>query len=292
MSIVPEVRVGLNALVGEGPIWDSDKRVLWWIDVLSSELYAFDPANGSNRTWNTGRHVGTVVPWTETHVLLALRDGIGSLELETGRITVHNDPESNLPGNRFNDGKCDPAGRLWAGTMAYDNPTDQGSLYRIDTDFNVTKILGGIGISNGIVWSADQSTMYYIDSMSYKVRTWNFDPESGGISGEQTLLEVEPDFGLPDGMTIDEEGHLWVAFYGGSQVCRVHAQSGAILDTIDLPARNITACAFGDDDLGTLYITSAAQQMSNDELAAAPMSGNLFSCRPGIKGMPAVRFGG
>ena len=292
MNIVPEVRVGLNALVGEGPIWDSDKQVLWWIDVLGGELYAFDPANGSNRTWNTGRHIGTVVPWTETHVLLALRDGIGSLELETGRITVHNDPEANLPANRFNDGKCDPAGRLWAGTMAYDNPTDQGSLYRVDTDFNVTKILGGIGISNGIVWSADQSTMYYIDSMSYKVRTWNFDPESGDISGEQTLLEVEPGFGLPDGMTIDEEGHLWVAFYGGGKVCRVHAQSGAILDTIDLPARNITACAFGDDDLGTLYITSAAQQMSNDELAGAPMSGNLFSCRPGIKGMPAIRFGG
>lgn len=292
MNIVPEVRVGLNALVGEGPIWDSDKRVLWWIDVLGSELYAFDPANGSNRTWNTGRHVGTVVPWTETHVLLALRDGIGSLELETGQVTIHNDPEFNLLGNRFNDGKCDPAGRLWAGTMAYDNPTDQGSLYRVDTDFNVTKILGGIGISNGIVWSADQATMYYIDSMSYKVRTWNFDRDSGDISGEQTLMEVEPDFGLPDGMTIDEEGHLWVAFYGGGKVCRVHAESGAVLDTIELPARNITACAFGDDDLGTLYITSAAQQMSNDELTAAPMSGNLFSCRPGIKGVPSVRFGG
>lgn len=292
MSIVPEVRVGLNALVGEGPIWDSDKRVLWWIDILSGELYAFDPANGGNRTWDTGRHVGTVVPWTETHVLLALQDGIGSLELETGRIAIHNDPETHLPGNRFNDGKCDPAGRLWAGTMAYDDPTDQGSLYRIDTDFNVTKILGGIGISNGIVWSADQSTMFYIDSVSYKIRTWDFAMDSGDISGEQTLLEVEPDFGLPDGMTVDEEGHLWVAFYGGAKVCRVHSGSGEILDTIDLPARNITACAFGDEDLGTLYITSAAQQMSADELEAAPMSGNLFSCRPGVKGVPSVRFGG
>ncbi len=292
MSMDVAVRVPVNALVGEGPIWDTQKKVLWWIDILSSRLYAFDPATNVNQEWDTGQHVGTIVPWQEDTVMLALQHGFGSFHLATGTVTILNDPESNQPGNRFNDGKCDPVGRFWAGTMAYDNPVDQGSLYRMDTDFTVTKVLGGIGISNGIIWSLDHGTMYYIDSNSYKVRSWSYDLETGTITDENVVLSVTPEFGLPDGMTIDEEGMLWVAFYGGSKVCRVHATTGEILDTIALPAAAITACAFGDNDLDTLYITSAAQGMTPEELAAAPASGNLFSVKTGFKGVPADRFGG
>ncbi len=287
-----KVRVPVNALVGEGPIWDTQKNVLWWIDILSSRLYAFDPATQENREWDTGQHVGTIVPWQEDTVMLSLQNGLGSFHLDTGAVTVYNDPESNLPGNRFNDGKCDPAGRFWAGTMAYDDPIDQGSLYRMDTDFTVTKVLGGIGISNGIIWSLDHATMYYIDSTSYKVRSWSYDLDTGTITGENVVLSVTPEFGLPDGMTIDEEGMLWVAFYGGSKVCRVHATTGEILETIALPAAAITACAFGDPGLDTLYITSAAQGMTDAELAASSQSGNLFSVQTGFKGVPADRFGG
>ncbi len=287
-----EVRVPIHALVGEGPIWDTEEDVLWWIDILSSKLYAFDPATNENREWDTGQHVGTVVPWQKNTVMLALQNGFGSFCLETGTVTILNDPECNLPGNRFNDGKCDPTGRFWAGTMAYDNPINQGSLYRLDTDFTVTKILGGIGISNGIIWSLDHTTMYYIDSTSYKVRSWSYDLDTGSIGEEKVVLSVTPDFGLPDGMTIDEEGMLWIAFYGGSKVCRVHATSGEILDTIELPASAITACAFGAPGLDTLYITSAAQGMSPEELAASPESGNLFSVQTGFRGVPADRFAG
>lgn len=292
MSREAQVRVPVNALVGEGPIWDDRKSVLWWIDIMSSKLYAFDPRTDQNRAWDTGQHVGAVVPWKDDTVLLALRHGFGSFCLETGAVRILNDPESNQPGNRFNDGKCDPAGRFWAGTMAYENPVNQGSLYRMETDFQVTKVLGGIGISNGIVWSLDHRTLYYIDSQSYKVRAWDFELETGAITREQVILQVAPEFGLPDGMTIDEEGMLWVAFYGGGKVCRVHCASGEILETVALPASAITACAFGDDALDTLYITSAAQNMTAAELAAAPQSGHLFSVKVGLKGVPAERFGG
>lgn len=287
-----EVRVPLNALVGEGPIWDSEKQVLWWIDIMSSELYAFDPRTGDNQVWHTGQHVGTVVPWQADRVMLALRHGLGSFDLETGAVSIFRDPECNLPENRFNDGKCDPAGRFWAGTMAYADQTDQGSLYRLDTDLSVTKVLGGIGISNGIIWSLDHATMYYIDSMSYKVRAWTFDMEFGTIRDERTVFECAPDFGLPDGMTIDEEGMLWVAFYGGGRVCRLHPQSGEILSTVHLPVPAITACAFGDPDLDTLYITSAAQDLTPEEIAAAPQDGNLFSLKTDVRGVPSDRFGG
>lgn len=287
-----QVRVPLNALVGEGPIWDDQKEVLWWIDVLSSKLYAFNPQTGHNREWNVGQHVGTVVPWREQEVVLALAHGLGSFNLETGQVDIFNDPEDNLPGNRFNDGKCDAAGRLWAGTMAYEDPLDQGSLYRLDTDYQVTKVLGGIGISNGIIWSHDQKTMYYIDSTSYTIRAWDFSVELASIANERTILRVDKEFGLPDGMTIDEEGMLWVAFYGGSKVCRVHAENGEVLQTIEMPVPAITACAFGDVELDTLYITCAAQGLSDTELSNAPQSGNLFSIKTSFKGVSSSRFRG
>lgn len=292
MSFDAEVRVPLNALVGEGPIWDDQKSVLWWIDIISSRLYAFDPRTGDNRAWDTGQHVGTIVPWKDDTVMLALQHGFGTFHLDTGTVTILNDPESNQPANRFNDGKCDPAGRFWAGTMAYEDQRDQGSLYRMDTDQDVTRILGGIGISNGIVWSLDHSIMYYIDSMSYRIRAWDFDLASGNIANARDILRVAPDFGLPDGMTIDEEGMLWTAFYGGGRVCRIHPVSGEVLATIELPVPAITACAFGDQALDTLYITSAAQGMTAEEIEAAPQSGNLFSVKTGIRGVPAFRFGG
>ncbi len=292
MSTVVEVRVPINALVGEGPIWDPQQAILWWVDILSSKLYAFNPVNNENREWDIGQHVGTVVPWQHNRLMLALRHGFGTFDLDTGTVTILNNPEYHLPGNRFNDGKCDPAGRFWAGTMAYDNPTDQGSLYRMDPDHTVTKVLGGIGISNGIVWSLDHANMYYIDSTRYKVRSWKYDLDTGSIRDENVVLSVTPEFGLPDGMTIDEEGMLWVAFYGGSKVCRVHATTGEILATIELPVSAITACAFGDPDRDTLYITSAAQGLTAEDLAASPRSGNLFSVQTGFRGVSTNRFGG
>lgn len=292
MNIDLRIRVPLNASVGEGPIWDDQKQVLWWIDVLSSKLYAFDPRSESNQEWNVGQHVGTVVPWRDHEVILALAHGLGSFHLETGQVTIFCDPESNLPGNRFNDGKCDPAGRLWAGTMAYDSPESQGSLYCMDTDSRVSKVLGGIGISNGIIWSHNCETMYYIDSMSYAIKAWNFSVDLISLENERTILRVEKEFGLPDGMTIDEEGMLWVAFYGGSKVCRIHSDSGEILQTIEMPVPATTACAFGDVGLDTLYITCASQGMSASELASEPRNGNLFSIKTGYKGVPSTRFGG
>ena len=292
MSREVELLVDAHALVGEGPIWDAAQGVLYWVDILSSMLYVYDPATRENRAYVVGQHVGTVVPRASGGLMVAVYDGFAAFDLATQQLTRLADPEADLPGNRFNDGKCDPAGRFWAGTMAYTDQTIQGSLYRMDADLSVHKMLGDIAISNGIVWSLDATTMYYIDSLAYTVRAFDYTVATGDITNERVMIRVEEEMGLPDGMAIDAEGMLWVAHFGGSCVRRWHPQTGKVIDQIDLPTSQITACAFGGADLGTLYITSAANGFDAQMLAKEPYAGGLFQVDPGVKGVPTFSFAG
>lgn len=292
MSRELKVLVDIRALVGEGALWDEKAQVLYWIDILSNALYIYNPASGENRHYDVGQHVGTVVLREGGGVMLSLADGFAAYDLATGVLTSWGDPESHLPGNRFNDGKCDPAGRFWAGTMAYENHSTQGSLYRLDPDASIHKMLGGIGISNGIVWTGDKRTMYYIDSIAGTVRAFDYDNASGEISGERVVVSVPEGMGVPDGMAIDEAGMLWVAHYGGGCVCCWNPHTGQIIDRIDMPAKQITSCAFGGPDLRTLYITSAAQQLDAAALAQQPLAGSLFAVDLPVKGTLTYRFAG
>lgn len=292
MSREVELLVDAHALVGEGPIWDAEQAVLYWVDILSSMLYVYDPVTRTNRAYSVGQHVGTVVPRTSGGLMVALYDGFAAFDPTTQQLTLLADPEADLPGNRFNDGKCDPAGRFWAGTMAYTDQSMQGSLYRMDTDLSVHKMLGDIAISNGIVWSADHTTMYYIDSLAYTVRAFDYDLATGDIANERIAIRVQEEMGLPDGMAIDVEGMLWVAHFGGACVRRWDPQTGMVLDRIELPTSQITACAFGGADLATLYITSAASGFDATMLAQEPHAGGLFQVEPGVKGLPTFKFAG
>ncbi len=292
MSREVTVLVDIRAQVGEGALWDEEAQVLYWVDILSSALYVYNPATGENRHYDVGQHVGTVVLRQSGGVMLALADGFAAYDLETGVLTPMADPESHLPGNRFNDGKCDPGGRFWAGTMAYANQSTQGSLYRMDADQSVHKMLGDIGISNGIVWTDDKQTMYYIDSMAYSVRAFDYDNNTGDISNERVAVSVPRAMNVPDGMAIDAEGMLWVAHYGSSCVRRWNPQTGQLLDQIDLPAKQITSCAFGGEALDTLFITSAAQLLDAAALAEQPLAGSLFAVKPGVTGTLTYRFAG
>lgn len=288
MSSEVQLLVDAHALVGEGPIWDEAKGVLYWVDILSNMVYEYNPATGENRGYNVGQHVGTVVPRASGGLMLAVYDGFAAFEPSTGQLTLLADPEADLPQNRFNDGKCDPAGRFWAGTMAYTDQSTQGSLYRMDADLSVHKMLGDIGISNGIVWSLDNQIMYYIDSMANTVRAFDYDLATGNISNERVVIRTDG-MGLPDGMAIDAEGMLWVAHFGGSCVRRWNPHTGKVIGTIEMPASQITACAFGGADYSTLYITSAATGL---DLAKEPQAGGLFMVNPGVKGVPTFSFAG
>jgi len=205
------------------------------------------------------------------------------------------DPEQDRPENRFNDGKCDPAGRFWAGTMlngAGESDPPHGSLYSLDAHHHVQHRLSGVRISNGICWSPDKTTMYFVDSPNRWVDAFDYDDATGAIGNRRVAVTVPREYGMPDGMTIDAEGMLWVAGWGGGQVSRWDPATGKFLETIAVPASQSSACAFGGPNLDELYITSARIGLDAATLAHEPHAGSLFVARPGVKGTEAFEFAG
>jgi sugar lactone lactonase YvrE len=280
--VEPEVAVDMPAIVGEGPIWDADEQVLYWVDILSALVCIYNPQSGKNRTIDVGQVVGTVVPRASSGLMLALHNGFSALDLQTEKLTPIADPERKIPGNRFNDGKCDPAGRFWAGTMEFDGKPDQGALYCLELDQSVSQKVSPVTISNGIVWSHDARTMYYIDSGSNNVRVWDYDIDTGDIKNERVV----------DGMTIDEEGKLWIAVPFDSSVRRYDPNNGALLESLRLPVSLPSACAFGGPDLDNLYITSIRPGQGKEPWDHEPLAGSLLRVKMDVRGVPAFKYDG
>ena len=283
--------VAKRTLVGEGSLWDPEDKLLYWIDILSHELYIYDPAKGTNRTIPTAQAVGTVVKRAQGGLLLALHNGFAFLDLDTEKIAPIADPERDIPANRFNDGKCDPAGRFWAGTMEFHGKPDAGALYCLNTDLTVAEKLRPTAISNGIVWSADAKTMYFICTVANNVRAFDYDIDTGNISNERVVVENDGQGGL-DGMAIDAEDKLWVAVFGGWGVRRYDPDNGALMQDLRLPMECVTSCAFGGDNLDELYVTSAVVSLDDKAQAEQPLAGSLVKLDPGVRGVPAVSFAG
>jgi sugar lactone lactonase YvrE len=224
--------------------------------------------------------------------VLALQQGFYHLDLETEKLTPLVDPESHLPDNRFNDGKCDSRGRFWAGTTRLKHDEPAGFLYMLDADLNVHRRLDDVWISNGLAWSQDDRTMYFIDSPTGEVIAFDFDVAAGEIGNERLVIEIPEGGGSPDGMTIDEEGMLWIALWDGWRVIRVNPESGAIIDEVKMPVARPTSCVFGGPNLDELYITTASTRLPAEELDKQPQAGGLFRCKPGVKGLAAIEFAG
>lgn len=281
-----------KAILGEGPIWDSGKEILYWLDILSRELHLFNPVNQTDKVIKTDQMIGTVVPRVRGGVVLAMENGFHFLDLSSETLTFIADPEHNRPENRFNDGKCDPAGRLLAGTMHKQGIGKSGALYCLDKDLSVRKVLDPVSISNGLAWSHDQKTMYYINTPEKKVWGFDYDILTGTLAGKHVVIDGEKEAGVFDGMTIDAEGMLWIAHFGGFCVSRWDPRTGKKLDVIIMAVPNPTACAFGGDQLQDLYITTARLSLSEEELQQYPQSGGLFVACPGVRGVRAYGFGG
>lgn len=278
--------------LGEGAIWNYKTGELLWVDITGKILNFYNPKLKNNKEMLTGQMIGTVVPAESGKVMVALENGFYQLDPETGAKKLISNPEEGIDGNRFNDGKCDPAGRFWAGTMSTTGKRHAGALYRLDADGSVHKMIDNVGTSNGIVWSPDYTKMYYIDTPTRKVMAWDYNNETGEISNPKTAIDIPEEMGYPDGMTLDSEGNVWIALWGGSAVGCWNPQTGELLRTVDVPAKNVTSVAFGDDDLGTLYITTARTGTSDEELEKFPHAGGVFKTRPGVKGVEAFFFKG
>lgn len=278
-----------RAELGEGPAWDAETSQLLWVDIVRSQLHLFDPGSGGDRLLPVSQTVGAAVPASSGRIVLARRDGFALLDPANG--SEHSIAACVADGVRMNDGKCDPQGRFWAGTMAEDSRPGAGSLYRLDADHTVTEVLTGLTISNGMAWSADNSQMYFIDTMDHGVDVFDVDPVAGTLSGRRRLVDIAESDGLPDGMTIDAEDHLWVALWGGWSLRR-YRPDGVLDGEISLPVANVTSCAFGGDDLGHLYITTASLTLTEQEREEQPLAGGVFRARPGVTGTPTVRYAG
>ncbi len=280
-----------RSIVGEACIWDPRDGVLYWVDILDSKVYRFDPRSGSNRGWDVGAHVGCAAPRESGGLVLALQTGFALLDLETGQVSSVADPEAELAGNRFNDGKCDPQGRFWAGTMAYAVTEGSGSLYCLGQDRQVTRKLAGVTLSNGLCWNTGNSRFYFIDSATSQVQEYDYDASSGEIENQRILAEIPRDMGVPDGMAIDEDGCLWVALWGGGKVIRIDPDTGSVVFEVLVPVDQVTCAAFGGGSLDQLYITTANYQRSAEDVARQPLAGSLFRVQVPFRGVavPAYR---
>ena len=270
------------ATLGEGPIWDAGQQALYWVDIPECLVHRLD-ADGSITTRDTGQPVGTVVPRASGGLVVAARDGFMAMDPDTGRLTMLAAVEQDRAETRMNDGACDRAGRFYAGTMAADESPGLGTLYRLDPDLQVSSLATGLGISNGIGWSPDERLMYYIDSLDHQVDVFDYDPATGEIDGRRRFAAVGGGDVLPDGLTVDAEGGVWVAVWGGGVVLR-HDPDGRVRESLEVPASHVTSCAFGGPDLDRLYISSAA--------GPGPLGGALFVCEPGVTGQPSHPFRG
>jgi len=279
-----------KALLGEGAFWNHRTQELYWIDIEGKKLHVYSPEKNQNNSFDMPSRIGTVVPTSKNKFLVALEDGIYNFEKEKEQLTLFSDIEAQVSTNRFNDGKCDPAGRLWAGTMRMDESEAAAKLYSIESDGSFAARLDSITISNGIVWAKDKKTMYYIDTPTMQIRAFDFDLETGNISNERIAVQVSKELGFPDGMAIDENDKLWVGMWDGNAVIQFDPISGTVMKKINVPAHNVTSCAFGGEDFSTLYITSARVDMTEEELLQYPDAGSVFKVDLDVRGVPSSFF--
>ncbi|MEY2905476.1 MAG: hypothetical protein RJA52_1492, partial [Bacteroidota bacterium] len=276
--------------LGEGPVWDEKRRTIFWLDILKGLIHEYSIDEKNCTHYVVGEMIGSFALTEDGNMVTATKNGFGMVNRKTGEFKILINPESDKPNNRFNDGKCDPAGRFWAGTMSLKGEDEAGSLYIYDGK-KVVKKLGNVSISNGIVWTADMLKMYYIDTPTLEVKGFDYDNSSGEISNSKVIIKIDPKDGYPDGMTIDTEGMLWIAHWGGWQVTRWDPQTGEKISSISLPAAQITSCTFGGPEMEDLFITSAKTGISPEQLENQPLAGSLFVIRKsGFSGYPSNRF--
>jgi sugar lactone lactonase YvrE len=292
----PELVADARATLGEGPLWDAGRGLLWWVDILGGLVHAFDPSTGLDEAIAVGQAVGAVALREDGNLLVLGQDAILALDPVTRGLRTVLAFARETPPRRTNDGKPDPAGSLWLGRMTFDHASGMGSLCRLDRNLRLEVMLPELTIPNGLAWSPDGTTMYFVESISREVRAYDFDAETGEISNGRSFIRIGPgtgfpDAAVPDGVTVEAEGSVWIAVWNGGCVIRV-SPAGAIQTRLDLPVTQVSSAAFGGRDLSDLYVTSAREDFTDAEAAREPIAGGLFRLKPGVRGLPPHRFAG
>jgi len=281
----------IKASLGECPTWSIAEQALYWVDINAPSLNRFDPATGQNTVMPMPESIGCFAVRGSGGFVVALRGGIWLAQRDGTLIRKVAAAPYDPTHHRFNDGRCDPQGRLLVGTMNEKRDGPTAALYRLDADFTLTRILSDMTISNGLGFSPDRRTMYHSDTPLQLITAHDYDGATGTPSNARVFARFTDPGDRPDGAAVDSEGCYWSAQYRGGKIKRM-APDGRLLAEYPVPAMCPTMCAFGGPDLKTLYVTTARQQREADELARLPFSGGLFSMRVDVAGLPEPSFAG
>ena len=276
-------------MLGEGPVWVEREQALYWLDIKGRKVFRIDEQE-QLREWPTPVRVGSLAPRADGGFIAGTEDGVAFVELEAGRFEIVHHPEEHLPDNRFNDGKVDRRGRFWAGSMDDTERDATGTLYRVDPDMRFSRIDEGYKVTNGPAFSPSGDILYHNDSA--RQVTYAFDLASDGTVGERRVFaRYREGEGYPDGMTVDADGCLWIAFWDGWCVRR-YSPDGECIGKLDVPVSRPTSCAFGGAALDRLFITSASIGLDEADLAKEPQAGGLFVAVVDAKGIAERPFAG
>jgi len=294
MAVPPDIRVVISSsnLIGESPVWSVAEQALYWVDVEGKLVQRIDPATGDVERWTMPEVTSCIGLRQRGGLVAGTRTGFIFLDTTTGAVTPITHPEADMPGNRFNDGKVDRAGRFWAGTKNIANSSETtGSVYRLDPNLEAHRIDRGISCVNGIAWAPDNRTMYLCDTWLRCIYAYDFEPAAGVARNRRLFVQLAPEDGYPDGLTVDADGFLWNAHYDGWRITR-YAPDGRIDRIVRMPVQQVTSVMFGGANLRTLFVTSAKLRLAPEARASQPLAGHVFAFEPGVKGLPEPMFAG
>ncbi len=282
----------INCLLGEGAFWHETRQSFFWVDIDGKALHEFVLSDGKVDTWNFDHRPSMIAEDDHGHLVIAFQGGLARLDLQTGKLNWLLDIEKKNSNIRTNDGAVDPSGRLWIGTMDAQFKKEAGSLFCVGRDLRIEKKIDSLTIPNGLVWSLDGGTMYHVDSPTRQVKAYQFENQTGAIQFIKTVITVPEDTGTPDGMCIDEEGMLWIAHWNGFGVYRWNPQIGKMIGKIEVPVPQVSSCAFGGENFDQLFITTARENFTPEQLEKYPASGSVYIANPGVKGVRKNIFQG
>ena len=279
-----DVLYASQCILGESPLWHAERKCCFWVDIENGILYEYNWGQKSTRHWKFNYRLTLVLQGKNDQLILALDARIARFDLKTEQIEWIVDVETNSE-TRCNDGACDSLGRLWVGTMHLTDRKGTGALYFIDKDLKVQKKINNTSVSNGIAWSLNNSRLYYIDSPTQVVQSFIFEEKTGEIVFEKNVIQIPNEMGSPDGMAIDEEGMLWIAHWGGFGVYRWNPHNGELIEKVEVSVPQVSSCSFVGENLDYLLITTARENMKEDELKKYPQSGDTFFVKVNVKGV-------
>ena len=286
MSLQFDLFSDYSCELGEGPFWDSKRSRLHWVDIIGKKIISQNLDGSNIHALEVDGNPGCVVLSDDGTMVAGVDNQISSFDGGGNLLKVLADTKEGS-GLRFNDGKCDPTGRFWVGSMDRKEKNKLGSLYSWNSIEGLVNREQGVTVSNGMGWSPDNSLFYYIDSPTREVSVYDFDLSTGSINNKRRFISFTEEDGYPDGMTIDNDGRLWIAFWGGSKIMCVNPDSKAIEEVVNFPVSKVSSCAFGGEKMDRLFITSAKVQVNEED---EPMAGKTFVVSPGVKGQPSFNL--